>query len=61
MAYENEPQVDYENVVFLDEYPQFIERRRVKHALGQLTLFANSNGGQLLLFPEREDVPDGAA
>lgn len=61
MAYENEPQIDYENVVFLDEYPQFIERRRVREALGQLTLFANSPGCQLILFPEKGDIPDGAA
>lgn len=59
MAYEQEP--SYENVVFLDEYPQFIERRRVKEALGQLTLAVNTDPAQLLLFTPREDVPDGAA
>lgn len=57
---EREP--DYENVVFIDEYPHFIERRKVKHALGQLTLAVNSQDGQLLLFPDRaEELPDGAA
>jgi len=56
------PQPDYENVVFLDEYPQFIERRRVKHALGQLTLLVNTPDNQLLLFPEpTNEPPKGAA
>ena len=60
MAGEREP--DYDNVVFLDEYPQFIERRRVKEALGQLVLFANTPPNQLLIFPDRQqDIPDGAA
>jgi hypothetical protein len=60
MAHEQEP--NYDNVVFLDEYPQFIERRRVKEALGQLTLAVNTDPGQLLLFTGAgEELPDGAA
>lgn len=60
MKHEIEP--DTSNVIFLDEFPKFIERHKTKHALGQLTLFANSNPGQLILFPERVgDLPDAAA
>ena len=56
----NEP--DYENVVFIDEYPHLMERRRVKQMLGQLTLAVNTDPNQLILFPERpDDPPDGAA
>lgn len=50
-----------DNVIFLDELPRFIERRDTKLALGQLTLFANDDECQLLLFPEREEWPDDAA
>lgn len=52
----------YENVVFIDEYPHLMERRRVKQALGQLTLAVNTDPNQLILFPDPEEpTPDGAA
>lgn len=60
MAHEQAP--DYENVVFLDEYPQFIERRRVREMLGQLTLAVNTDPGQLFLFTGAgEELPDQPA
>lgn len=57
---ERGPEPEYENVVFIDEYPHLLERRKVRQALGQLTLAVNLDPNQLLLFPEQPD-PDGAA
>lgn len=59
MNKEKEP--DYENVVYMDEYPHLTERRRVKQCLGQLTLNINRNPGQLLLFPDQQEEPDASA
>lgn len=61
MTYETERQPNYDNVLFMDEYPDIIERRRVKVALGQLTLAINTDPGQLFLFPESDFVPDQPA
>ena len=60
---EQEP--DYTNVVFIDEYPELAKRawlRRLDNdrKIGQLALFPK-DPGQLLLFPEQEGTPDGAA
>lgn len=55
-----ELQPDTENVVYIDEYPHLVERRKVKQALGQLTLFVNHPENQLLVFPDRE-LPDTIA
>jgi hypothetical protein len=56
---EREP--DYENVVFIDEYPHLTARREVKLALGGLKRIVNNDMTVILPFPEREDTPDGAA
>lgn len=53
---EREP--DYENVIFLDEYPEIIERRRVKLALGGLKRMVNADPASVLEFPQ---TPSGEA
>lgn len=58
---EQEP--DYDNVVFIDEYPELAKRAWLKRLdtdrrIGQLALFPKDTA-QLLLFPDPE-LPDGA-
>jgi hypothetical protein len=60
-----EQNLDYTNVVFIDEYPELAKRSWLKRLdrdrrIGQLALFPK-DPGQLLLFPELEGTPDGAA
>ncbi len=57
--------LNYENVVSIDEYPELAKRAWLRRLdtdrrVGQLALFPN-DPGQLLLFPEQEGIPDGAA
>lgn len=62
---------NYDNVVFIDEYPELIKRREVKLALGGLKRLANSGGlaevhqFQTPIVTElprlHPDIPDGAA
>lgn len=69
-SFNNRPQrvePSYENVVFIDEYPELQKRvwlRRLHQSrqVGQLALFAEDRN-QLLLFPDPElpTDPDGAA
>ena len=60
-----EQKLDYKNVVFIDEYPELAKRAWLRRLdtdrrVGQLALFP-ADLGQLLLFPEQEGTPDGAA
>lgn len=69
-GFNNQPQrvePSYENVVFIDEYPELAKRAWLKRldrdrSIGQLALFQR-DPAQLLLFPDPElpTDPDGAA
>lgn len=54
------PEPDYENVVFIDEYPHLTRRHEVKLALSGLTRIVNSDPN-VLIFPERPEPPNDAA
>lgn len=55
---ESEP--DYENVVFIDEYPQIMARHQVKLALSGLRRAVNTDP-KVFDFPDQMPPPDDAA
>lgn len=60
MLMELVPEPDYDNVVFIDEYPEIEERLRLQRLARPAVRQALHDMRNILVF-ERPDTPDGAA
>lgn len=60
MAHEQEPQLDNENVAYLDEYPHLVEKLRLQRLARPAVRAALHDMTRIIKF-ELPEPPDGAA